>query len=323
MNRLYIPIFILLAMVSCNSSTKKDVDVSNIKVNLVVDRFEQQFYTATKETLPKLERKYPYLFPEKNDSIWLKKIKIEQELYQKSQKIFGNFNEEKAQIRNLFKHVKYYYPNFKSPKIITLITNLDYESKVIYADSLLFISLDMYLGTKDKVYNDFPEYLKQNYNKKQLVVDVAKAIANKYYRPKYDRLFLNNCIIEGKKKYMLDVFLPMVSDERKMGYTKDQLEWAEANELPIWTYFMEKDLLFSSNATLYKRFIANAPFSKFYLNIDNESPGRLGTWIGWQIVRSYMKNNDVTLQQLLHTKAEEIFKKSKYKPHKNGNKSYL
>jgi gliding motility-associated lipoprotein GldB len=319
MNRYYIPIFILLVLASCSETSKKDIDVSNIKTKVVVNRFEQQFYTATKETLPKLEKKYPYLFPEKKDSIWLAKIRNEQELYKKSQKVFGDFSTEKSQINNLFKHVKYYYPTFKSPKIITLITNLDYESKVIYADSLLFISLDMYLGTKDKVYNDFPEYLKQNYNKSQLVVDVAKAIADKYYRPKRERLFLNNCIIQGKKKYLLDAFLPMASDEEKMGYTKDQLDWAKANELPIWTYFMEKDLLFSSKSSLYTRFIADAPFSKFYLNIDNESPGRIGSWIGWQIVRSYMKNNNVTLQQLLQTKAEEIFKKSKYKPHKNGN----
>ncbi len=323
MNRFYIPIFILLALVSCNTSVEKDIDVSAIKVNLKVDRFEQQFYTSTEETLPKLEKKYPYLFPVKEDSIWLKKIITEQELYKKSQKVFGDFKEEKPQIINLFKHIKHYYPNFKSPKIITLITNLDYESKVIYADSLLFVSLDMYLGSKDNVYNDFPEYLKQNYNKSQLVVDIAKAIATKYYKPKLERLFLNNCIIEGKKKYILDAFLPTISETRKMGYTKDQLEWAKANEVPIWTYFMEKDLLFSTNSTLYKRFIADAPFSKFYLNIDDESPGRLGAWIGWQIVRSYMKNNDVTLQQLLQTKAETIFKKSKYKPHKNGNKSYL
>ena len=323
MNRYYISVFILLVIASCTQKPKKDVDVSNIKVEVIVDRFEQQFYTSNKETLPKVEKKYPYLFPEKNDSIWLSKIKKEQALYQKSQKIFGDFKDEKAQISNLFKHIKYYYPDFKSPKIITLITNLDYESKVIYADSLLFISLDMYLGTKDKVYKDFPDYLKQNYTKKQLVVDVAKAIADKYYRPKRERLFLNNCIIQGKKKYILDAFLPRLSDDRKMGYTKDQLDWTEANEVPIWTYFMEKDLLFSSKASLYKRFIADAPFSKFYLNIDSESSGRVGSWIGWRIVRSYMENNNVTLQQLLETKAEEIFKKSKYKPKKNGNKSYL
>ena len=67
---------------------------------------------------------------------------------------------------------------------------------------------------------------------------------------------------------------------------------------------------------LIPRFISPAPFSKFYLEIDNESPGRVGAWIGWQIVRSYMKNNEVSLPQLLHTSAKEIFEKSKYKPKK-------
>ena len=75
-------------------------------------------------------------------------------------------------------------------------------------------------------------------------------------------------------------------------------------------------MLYSTDSGLYDRFMANAPFSKFYIDIDKESPGRIGVLLGWQIVRSYMKNNEVTLQQLLQTDAEEIFKKSKYKPKK-------
>jgi uncharacterized protein YjaZ len=67
---------------------------------------------------------------------------------------------------------------------------------------------------------------------------------------------------------------------------------------------------------LANRFINPAPFSKFYLEIDNESPGRVGAWIGWQIVRSYMKNNEVSLKQLLVMDATEIFNNSKYKPKK-------
>jgi len=323
MNRFYIPIFILLLVASCTTVDKKDVDVSNIKVTVKVDRFEQKFYTTTKKTLPIIEKEYPYLFPVKNDSIWLAKIKNEQELYQKSQKVFGDFKDEKTQIKSLFKHVKYYFSTFKSPKIITLITDLDYQSKVIYADSLLFVSLDMYVGSKDEVYNDFPSYLSQNYNKKQLIVDMAKAIGSHYYHPTKNRLFLNDMIDEGKKMYLLDSYLPKISDAQKMGYTINQLDWVKANELPIWTYFVEKDLLFSTNSNLYTRFIADAPFSKFYLNIDNESPGKIGTWIGWQIVRSYMKNNNVTLQQLFQTNAEAIFKKSRYKPHKNGSRTHF
>ena len=81
-------------------------------------------------------------------------------------------------------------------------------------------------------------------------------------------------------------------------------------------YFIENRLLYSTDSKLYARFVANAPFSKFYIDIDKDSPGRIGVWLGWQIVRSYMNNNSVNLQQLLQTNAEEIFKKSKYKPKK-------
>jgi uncharacterized protein YjaZ len=82
--------------------------------------------------------------------------------------------------------------------------------------------------------------------------------------------------------------------------------------------FIENKYLYSSNSKLPNQFINKAPFSKFYLEIDNESPGRIGQWIGWQIVRSYMENNPkTTIQQLLKMDAKAIFEASKYKPKKN------
>ena len=316
MNRLYISIFILLLVVSCTTITKKEVDVSNVKVTVSIDRFEQKFYTSNEKTLPNLKKQYPYLFPVQNDSIWLNKIKNEAELFQKTQKVFKNTDTVKNEISNLFRHIKYYHSSFNPPKIITLITNLDYENKVIYADSLLFVSLDMYLGKNSMVYRDFPKYLSQNFDKSQLVVDIAKAISERYFIPDRSRQFLNLIINEGKKMYLLDSYLPLISDAQKIGYTKNQLGWAVANESQLWKYFIENKLLYSTDTKLFTRFIANAPFSKFYIDIDKESPGRIGVWLGWQIVRSYMNNNNVTLQQLLQTNAEEIFKKSKYKPKK-------
>ncbi len=100
------------------------------------------------------------------------------------------------------------------------------------------------------------------------------------------------------------------------GYTEDQLIWAKDNEAEIWTYFIEKELLFSTDSKLDNRFINMAPFSKFYLELDNDSPGGIGCYIGHQIVASYMKNNDVSLQELLSKSAEEIYNNSKYKPRK-------
>jgi uncharacterized protein YjaZ len=101
-----------------------------------------------------------------------------------------------------------------------------------------------------------------------------------------------------------------------MGYTPEQIKWCNENEGYIWRYFIEKELLYSDDQKLIPRFINMAPFSKFYLEIDNETPGRVGSWVGWQIVRSYMENNEVSLQQLLNSNAKEIFEKSKYKPKK-------
>jgi len=319
MNKLISVAFILFAIISCNQEKNRAIDVSAVEVSVIVDRFEEQFYTSNENTLQSLKNKYPYLFPANNpDSIWLEKIndKNEMLLFQKTQEVFKDFSSEETEIKSLFQHIKYYHPTFKSPKIITLITDLDYRNKVMYADSLLFVSLDMYLGKSDEVYIDFPPYLSKNYEKSQLVVDVAKSISEKYLQEKNSRQFLDIILAEGKKLYMIDCYLPEVIDSQKIGYTQNELDWIRMNEPQIWKYFIENKLLYSTDTELYKRFVEDAPFSKFYIDIDKDSPGRVGVWLGWQIVRSYMNNNSVTLQQLLQTDGEEIFKKSKYKPKK-------
>ena len=85
----------------------------------------------------------------------------------------------------------------------------------------------------------------------------------------------------------------------------------------MWRFFIDDNLLFDTDSRLPNRFINLAPFSKFYLEIDNESPGRIGQWVGWQIVRSFMEHNESGLQDMFKMDAKQIFEKSKYKPKKN------
>lgn len=319
MNKIISVLIILLTVVSCNTAKEKEIDVSNVNVTVSVDRFEEQFYSATAESLPKLKVKYPFLFPAQNpDSVWLNRIenKNELELYNKSQLVFGDFVTEKEELVNLFKHIKYYHPTFKTPEIITLITNLDYQNSVMFTKDYLFIALDLFLGKDDEVYKGFPLYLAQNFDKSQLSVAVAKEVGLQFMKPETGRQFIDVIVNEGKKMYLLDCYLPFKTDAEKMGYRINELDWAVANETQIWKYFIENKFLYSTDADLYTRFVANAPFSKFYIDIDKDSPGKIGVWLGWQIVRSYMNNNNVTLQNLLQTNAEEIFKQSKYKPKK-------
>ena len=309
---------LVLGLNSCKKEVafNLDVDVSNIKVSTVIDRFDIDFYNTKPENLEKTKKKYPFLFPSQPDSIWVNKLnnKDEIELYVETKKVYNTLDDLRGELTSFFKHLKYYNPKFKSPKVITMLTNIDYDNRIVYADSLLLISLDAYLGKGHKFYNDYPAYIKQNNEKERIIVDVAESIIEAHFFPFKQRSFIDKMIYKGKKMYLLHAYLPNISDKIKIGYTQVKFDWVEKNEESIWKYFIEKNLLYSTSKELDKRFLDIAPFSKFYMEQDNQSPGGIGEWVGWQIVRSYMQKNDVSLQQLLQTSEEEIFKKSKYKP---------
>jgi uncharacterized protein YjaZ len=128
---------------------------------------------------------------------------------------------------------------------------------------------------------------------------------------------LGQMVYYGKKLYLKDLLLPNASDDIKISYSKEEIEWVQDNERYMWQYFIENELLFQTQSSLSLRFIDPAPFSKFYLEIDNDTPGKVGQWIGWQIVRSYMdKNPNTSLEELLSMSARDLFNKSNYKPAK-------
>ena len=319
MRFLFAFLMVLCLFFSCSDKKQHQIDISNINVDFSVKRYEVDFYNATPKSLLKVKEKYPYLFPKVfTDSISLAKIndKQEQELFAESNKIYEDFSSVENELSSLFKHVKHYNYKFKEPNVVTMLTNLDYESRVIYTDSLLLISLDAYLGKNHKFYGDYPKYIKENNTKEHIVIDVANAIIDKQIMVSNNRNFVGKMIHEGKKMYLLDLYLPKVLDHKKIGFSLEKYNWAIANEEQMWKYFIDRKLLFSTDTKLNKRFLENAPFSKFYMEQDNLSPGKIGVWVGWQIVRSYMKHNDVSLQELLKINESDLFNKSKYKPKK-------
>ena len=106
----------------------------------------------------------------------------------------------------------------------------------------------------------------------------------------------------GKILYFKDVMIPFKTDEEKIGYTKEQLAWALENESNIWEFFVERELLFETDPKLSGRFINPAPFTKFNLELDAESPGRLGQYIGWQIVNPWTTNFAVDIDNANFTR---------------------
>ncbi len=315
----YLLIALLIFFISCDKKSKVEKEVEEIPLSLTIERFDKVFYETPISDFQQMRKKYTAFFPTQYpDSVFINKIKnpLYRELYDEVQKKYANFQPVLTEIEDVFRHIKYYFPTQKLPqKVTTVISEMDYQNKVIYTDSLLIISLDLYLGKEHKFY-EFPDYFRQTFERSQIMPDIVTDFSTRVIAQPRDKSFLAQMIYFGKEQYLKDLLLPNVEDFDKMGYSKEQQIWCEENESEIWRYFIEDNLLYDSDSKLIQRFIAPAPFSKFYLEIDNESPGRTGVWIGWQIVRSFMKNNEVSLADLLAMDAKEIFTRSKYKPKK-------
>ncbi|MBT8237345.1 MAG: gliding motility lipoprotein GldB [Croceitalea sp.] len=305
---------------ACKEEKKISDEVARIPVNLNLGRFDREFATANAEDIPQLKNKYPYLFPKQyTDSIWVAKLQdtLQMEIAHEVDSVFGDFNEEREDLELLFKHIKYYYPQYSIPKLVTLTNDVEYDYRVVLTDSLLLVALDNYLGSDHHFYAGIQNYIAQDLDKKYLAADVASAFAKIVNQYPKDRSFLARMIYYGKELYIKNLLLPNKEIDIIMGYSPEDMDWALANEEQIWRYYVEESLLYSTDPKLENRFLDPAPFSKFGLELDRESPSRLGRFIGWQIVNTFVEQNpSLGLSELLAMPADEIFRKSNYKPKK-------
>jgi gliding motility-associated lipoprotein GldB len=312
------PILLCLFFLSCDKKSQSEKTIQEIPLDIKVERFDKIFFETPPKELSNVKKEFPFFFPVGNDdAVWLHKMRdpLWREVYVEVQKKYADIEPVRNDVVALFKHIKYYFPKTKTPKLITIISEMDYNTKAIYADSLVIVSLELYLGKNHKFYQ-FPNYIKENFEQRQIMPDIVASFSNSILPNLVGKDLMSQMIYYGKQLYLKDLLLPEYNDADKMGYSPEQMIWCQDNEAYMWRYFVEREMLFSQEQKMISRFIAPAPFSKFYLEIDNDSPGRVGAWLGWQIVRSYMKNNAVSVGQLLKTNEKEIFEKSKYKPKK-------
>lgn len=318
MRELVVLIIVFLTF-SCSKTNNREKEIAKVNVDFEIERFDLMFGETSELELPKLIDAYPFLFSKSiPDSVWISRIydSLQIELRSEVKKAFKEIDPQYSDIENLFKHLKYYDNTFREPRVVTVISDVDYRNKVKVTDSIVLIGLDTYLGSGHKYYQNIHDYIRQNMTKSQIVSDLAAQYAQKNIYQSKAKTFLDEMIFFGKELYFKDVVIPFKTDAEKIGYSEQDLVWAKENERYIWENFVENELLFNTDPKLVARFINPAPFSKFGLQLDSESPGQLGRFIGWQIVRSYMNNNEVSFEQMLKREAVEIFNDSKYKPKK-------
>ena len=279
-------------------------------------RFEQIFFESHPDSLAVVEKQFPYFFPKNYPfSVWVNRRtdSLQMALYEQTKMISSSDIED--QLDPFIQGLPRVFESAKLPKkVITITSDVDYNNKVILNDTMALVAIDNFLGVNHFMYEGIAMYLRQEMNLRDISVQLAESFAERILTTPNDRSFLSQLIHYGKIQYIKQSIMPDFSEDRIMGYTPEQLEWARANEKEIWNFFVSKELLFSTDPDLINRFILPAPFSKFYLNIDVDSPGKIGQWLGLQIVNAYQKNDRKPIDELLKTTTRELFENSKYKP---------
>ena len=311
--RKFLFFLIVISTLSCNDSNNHDIEIE-------LERFEDIFFASDINSLNNVKNDFPFLFPAQfEDQIWIDRLTdtIQNEIYNEVKKSFSDFSSQKNSVQDFYGNYLKYDSSYKIPRVITLTTDVDYRKKIILTDSLLLIGLDNYLGENHFFYTSFPKYIQSTFNKENIIIDIAKEYAKEaVIKEKTDNYtFIEKIINQGKILYFTSIMLPKEEPSNIIGYSSLDFQWALENEKDIWSNFSENNYLFKSDINLETRFIKLAPFSKFYLSIDNQSPSMIGKYIGWQIVQSFMKNNSLSLNELVQSNPMYIYNNSKYKPY--------
>jgi hypothetical protein len=292
---------LVLGLYSCKKESQNQwkVELKNPVEKIELTDISKQFYDQN-IPLEKFKGEFPWFQGTVSDEDFGKRrtdaeeIKIYKEAASK-------IDQAKLQneLQELFSHIKYYFPKFKSPKVYLFSSALQMIQDPIFYDekgNLLFIDISGFMGDKNPNYKGLEMYFQKSMNPNNIV-------------PKVSRMF------NGKVMILQDAFLPETPDYLKMNYTKNQYDWAVGNEGNIWNYFVESNLLFGDDHRLEERFISPGPFSKFYTDIDNESSPQIGIFTGWQICKKYLAGKPETkLTDFLKMDGTEIFNQSGYKP---------
>ena len=315
----------LLAVAACEQKSCREVPAVTDNIEVDVVRLEEQFFNvqSEQEVLAFLNENdllaknflHSHEYPDK--SILARRIfglindPFLDTLYEES---VSAFNENEAsfqeEINGLFTRLNGYFPGTAVPGVTTMVTGL-YNDLFIGQEEII-IGLDFFVGPEASYKpQDIPQYILNRYTQRHMVPIIAKFVANAHTRTGQESTLLSEMIDFGKVNYLVSRLLPCTPDSLIMGYTPQDMAAISANREIIWANFIENELLYDTSEFMKQKFLGERPNIQ---EISKNCPGRVGAWVGWEIVEAYMEREDVTMQELLaETDHHMIFAKSNYR----------
>lgn len=330
---MYYRILILAAILFISGCKSTECEISDeiekIPVDVQIERLESAFYDAdTKSAMQKFISNNPlfsklYLQTGENSSdslmveplLQLSTNQSLDTLVQEAKKRFEDMGQEKEQLQLAFKHLKYFYPSFNVPQVKTFVTGLGTLGNDLFvSDTLIVFGVDYFIGEGATYRPQAYDYILKRYEREMMVPAAMLLLSNQFNKTDItDRTMLSEMINIGKAYYFVNRVMPCTPEHLIIGYSEQEFEDVKYNEGKVWAHFIEKGLLYEKNPFLINKYLGERPNTP---EIDEKAPGRLGAWVGWQIVKAYMERNpNVTLPELMtETDIKKIFSESKYKP---------
>lgn len=233
---------------------------------------------------------------------------------QREREVFADVTDIEKLMNGAFTRIHYLWPEWEMPTVYLFISG--FNASIYFADEeTIAVGADMYLGSDYEYYNRVVyDYQKVTMRKECIPADVVSAylFRNIDYTANQNRL-LDNMLYRGKIMYLLSLLIPEQKPFEIMGYSEEQWKWCERNERAIWHLMMDKKDLFKTDNLVLTSYLNDGPFTA---EISQDSPARLGTWVGWQIAKGYLKHHpEVSLQELMaEGDSQKILEESYYKP---------
>ena len=320
---------------SCESN-RFDVDTSNIETDFQWKRLDKDFYELKNGNFQskhnELQKEYGTFYKRYIQNIlrlghvsdpaishpvgeYLNNEDIT-ELYDLVFEVFPDVAEHESELNRAFKYYKYHFPERVVPDAVSFMGAFNYN--VAATDSTLGIGLEYYLGSDRKIYKQVgqPMYKVEKMNPEYLVYDAMRGwIVSEFDDPEKEETLIGAILEHGKALYAMDAVFPFAPDHLKIGFKKEEVEWCEHNEWGIWQKMMDSDMLYSKDRGGIKRFTGESPFTPGF---SEDSPGRVGLWVGLQIVRKFAERNEqMSLSELMEFRDyKKLLSQSKYKPRK-------
>lgn len=168
-----------------------------------------------------------------------------------------------------------------------------FNQSVIVTEDFVSVGLDKYMGPDYPAYEGlFYDYQREGMLRDRIKYDVMKVLLyTEFPMPSGQGTLLDYMIYEGKILYALGCLFPDAGEGSLIGYDAAQLQWCRDNEREIWKRMTSDRQLFSTDGLLRAKYILPAPYTA---PLIRTSPGRVGQWTGWQIVKAYMKKHPKT-----------------------------